>query len=396
MTTSAPRVFLDKSRDRRVAEGHPWAYSNEVRMDAETRALPAGTIATLHRVDGKPLGVGAFNPHALVAFRLFDRDPRTVIDEGFLSRRLQRALALRERLFDGPFYRLAHAEADGLPGLIVDRFADVVVLQVNIAGMEALTPAVLAAVGEVLAPRAVVLRNDSRMRALEGLGNEVRIAAGALEGAIEVREGGLVFAVDPLTGQKTGWYYDQRENRAFCASLGAGGRTLDVYCHSGGFAVAAARHGATEVVGVDSSQVALDLAHRAAQANGVEPICRFTRADVFETLERLGGAGERFRLVVADPPPFVKSRKELGSGLRGYRKLARLAAAVVEPGGFLFIASCSHTVEAAAFDAEVVRGLTAAGRGGRIIRIAGAGPDHPIHPHLPETAYLKALVLQLD
>jgi 23S rRNA (cytosine1962-C5)-methyltransferase len=389
-------VFLQHGRDRRIVEGHPWAYSNEIRMDAETKALPPGALVTLHRVDGKPLGIGSFNPHALIAFRLFDRDPRAVIDEGFFVQRLKRALELRQRMFDRPFYRLIHAEADALPGLIADLFADVVVLQSNTAGIEALTPILLAALDAALAPEAIVFRNDSRMRASEGLGGEVRVAKGDLGETIEVREGDLVFAADVVSGQKTGWYFDQRENRAFVAPLAAGGRMLDVYCHSGGFAVAAAHRGAVEVIGVDSSEAALDLARRAAQINRVDHICRFDRGDVFDGLERMARAGERFRVVVADPPPFVKSRKELGSGLRGYRKLARLAAALVEPGGFLFVASCSHNVEPGPFVAEVVKGLAAAGRTGRIVRSAGAGPDHPIHTHLPETAYLKSLLVHVD
>jgi 23S rRNA (cytosine1962-C5)-methyltransferase len=396
MATPLPRVFLQHGRDRRIVEGHPWAYSNEVRMDAETKALPPGTVVTLHRVDSKPLGVGAFNPHALISFRLFDRDPRVTIDEGFFVQRLRRALDLRRRLFDRPFYRLIHAEADALPGLIADLFGDVVVVQANTAGMESLTPILLAALDEALAPEAIVLRNDSRMRTSEGLGSEVRIAKGDVGETIEVREGDLVFAADVVSGQKTGWYFDQRENRAFVAPLAADGRMLDVYCHSGGFAVAAAHRGAIEVIGVDSSEAALDLARRAARTNRVDHICRFDRADVFEGLEQMAQAGERFRVVVADPPPFVKSRKELGSGLRGYRKLARLAATLVEPGGFLFVASCSHNVEPEPFAAEVVKGLAGASRTGRIVRSAGAGPDHPIHTHLPETAYLKSLLVHVD
>ena len=396
MTTPLPRVFLQHGRDRRVVEGHPWAYSNEIRMDAETKALPPGTVVTLHRVDGKPLGVGSFNPHALISFRLFDRDPRATIDEGFFVRRLKRALDLRRRFFDRPFYRMIHAEADALPGLIADLFGDVVVLQLNTAGMESLTPTLLAALDETLAPEAIVLRNDSRMRASEGLGSEVVVAKGQVGETIEVREGDLVFAADVVSGQKTGWYFDQRENRAVVSPLAAGGRMLDVFCYSGGFAVSAACRGAIEVVGLDSSEAALGLARRAARTNRVEEICQFRRADAFEELQRLAKTGERFQVVVADPPPFVKSRKELGSGLRGYRKLARLAATLVEPGGFLFVASCSHNVEPGPFAAEVVKGLAAAGRTGRIVRSAGAGADHPIHTHLPETAYLKSLLVHVD
>jgi 23S rRNA (cytosine1962-C5)-methyltransferase len=393
--TALPRVYLQAGRDRRVADGHPWAYSNEIRMDAETKALPAGTLATLHRTDGKPLGVGTFNPHALVAFRVFDRDAHVAIDEGFLFRRLTRALELRRRLFAEPFYRLVHAEADGLPGLICDRYGDVLVLQVNTAGTDALTPALLAALDRLLSPVTIVLRNDSGAREMEGLPAAVEIAKGGVAGPIEVREGGVRFFADVLAGQKTGWFYDQRHSRALVAPLAAGGALLDVYCHTGGFALPAARAGAREVLGIDTSEAALALAQRAAAANDL-PACTFRRAEVFGELERLIKVRQRYRVVVADPPAFVKSRKDLGSGLRGYRKLARLTAPLVEPAGFLFIASCSHNVEPQALLDEVVKGVVAAGRDGRIVREARAAADHPVHLHLPETAYLKSYLLQLD
>ncbi len=394
--SSVPRVYLLAGRDKRVGNGHPWAYSNEIRMDAEAKALAAGTHASLHQVDGKPIGVGTFNPYALIAFRLFDRDARTAVDEGFFAQRLRRAVALRERLFAEPFYRLIHAEADGVPGLIVDRFGPSVVVQLNTAGTDALAGAIVGAIDEVLAPDVIVLRNDSPARTGEGLASAVEVVKGAVDGPIEVREQGLVFAADPIGGQKTGWYFDQRDNRAFAAPLAAGGRMLDAYCHSGGFALAAAARGAAEVVGINSSQTALALAAQASAMNGFAGTCSFRRAQVFDELARLGAKAERFDVVVTDPPAFVKSRKDLATGLRGYRKLARLSATLVAPGGVLFAASCSHNVEAASFAVEVIRGLAGAGRSGRILRAAGAGADHPIHTHLPETAYLKALALQLD
>jgi len=391
-----PRVFLQTGHDRRIADGHPWAYSNEIRMDAEAKALPPGTLATLRRVDGKPMGVGSFNPHTLIAFRVFSPDALETVDQGFFAKRITRALALRQRLYAEPSYRLVHAEADGLPGLICDRFGDVLVLQVNTAGMQALLPTVLAAFERVLAPRAIVLRNDAPSRAIEGLPAEVSLAKGVVDGPIQVREGGNTFLADVLAGQKTGWFFDQRDSRAFVAALAAGGHMLDAYCYSGGFAVAAAHAGARGVIAIDSSEAALDLARRSADAAGVGAACEFRRTDVFDELARLAQFRERFRVVVADPPAFVKSRKDLGSGLRGYRKLARLCAPLVEPGGFLFVASCSHNVEPAALLNEVVHGVATADRRGRIIREARAGADHPVHTHLPETAYLKSVLLQLD
>ncbi len=391
-----PVVTLAPGRHKRAEQGHPWVYSNEVQMDAAAKGLPAGSIVQLAAASGRPLGVATFNPHTLIAARIVDRDPTSVIDRDFIAARLGAAVGLRHRLYPEPFYRAVHAEADGLPGLVVDRFGDVVVAQLNTAGMARLEGEIIAALGAVLAPRAVILRDDSAGRKLEGLAEEIRVAAGAVDEPVELTENGARFFADLLGGQKTGWFYDQRENRRAVAALAKDCRLLDAYCFAGGFAVTAARAGAREVVAIDRSEGALALAGRAAAANGVEARCRFGRAEAFAELERLAAAGERFDIVVADPPAFVKSKKDLGAGLRGYRKLARLAAAVVAPRGLLFIASCSHNVGVPEFAEAVRRGIVDAGRGGRILQSAGAAPDHPVHPFLPESAYLKSELLALD
>jgi len=391
-----PVVTLAPGRHKRAEQGHPWVYSNEVQMDAAAKGLPAGSIVQLAAASGRPLGVATFNPHTLIAARIVDRDPTSVIDRDFIAARLGAAVGLRHRLYPEPFYRAVHAEADGLPGLVVDRFGDVVVAQLNTAGMARLEGEIIAALGAVLAPRAVILRDDSAGRKLEGLAEEVRVAAGAVDEPVELTENGARFFADLLGGQKTGWFYDQRENRRAVAALAKDCRLLDAYCFAGGFAVTAARAGAREVVAIDRSEGALALAGRAAAANGVEARCRFGRAEAFAELEHLAAAGERFDIVVADPPAFVKSKKDLGAGLRGYRKLARLAAAVVAPRGLLFIASCSHNVGVPEFAEAVRRGIVDAGRGGRILQSAGAAPDHPVHPFLPESAYLKSELLALD
>ncbi|HEV2264600.1 MAG TPA: class I SAM-dependent rRNA methyltransferase [Stellaceae bacterium] len=391
-----PVVSLLPGRHKRAEQGHPWLYSNEIQMDKAAKALPPGSLVRLAAGSGKPLGVATFNPHALVAARIVDRNPACVVDRKFIAARLEAAIALRHRLYPEPFYRAVHAEADGLPGLVVDRFGEIVVAQFNTAGMAQLEGEIVAALATVLAPKAVVLRNDGAGRKLEGLAEEVRVAAGSLDGSAELMENGARFFADPMAGQKTGWFYDQRENRRAVAALANGCRLLDAYCFAGGFAVTAARAGASAVVAIDRSEAALALAGRAAAANGVEARCRFARAEAFVELERLAAAGERFDIVVADPPAFVKSKKDLGAGLRGYRKLARLAASVVAPRGVLFIASCSHNVGVAEFAEAVRRGIFDAGRDGRILQSAGAAPDHPVHPFLPESAYLKSELLALD
>ncbi|HXP32351.1 MAG TPA: class I SAM-dependent rRNA methyltransferase [Stellaceae bacterium] len=395
-TAPRPIVMLAPGQHKRAAGGHPWIYSNELRMDRAAKELPPGSLVALEAADGRSLGAATFNPHALIAARLLDRDPQRPIDRRFFAAKLESALKLRERLYPEPYYRLVHAEADGLPGVILDRFGAVLVAQLNSAGMARLEEEFIAACRVRLKPLAIVLRNDSPARALEGLPSEVRIAAGEIAGPVEIVENGARFLVDPQQGQKTGWFYDQRENRRFVAGLCRGARVLDLYCFAGGFAILAAVQGAAQVLGIDRSEPALALAEAAARLNGIGDRCRFARGEAFAELARLAAMGERFDVVIADPPAFVKSKKDLGPGLRGYRKLARLAAARVAKGGLLFFASCSHNVTPEAFAEAVRRGLDDAERSGRIILTSGAAPDHPVHPALPESAYLKAQVLALD
>jgi 23S rRNA (cytosine1962-C5)-methyltransferase len=393
---SRPGIVLLPGGHRRAETGHPWVYSNEIRMDAAAKALPPGTLVTLRRADESPLGVAIFNPHTLIAARLLDRDTARPIGRRFFARRIERALQLRERLFAQPYYRLVHAEADGLPGLVIDRFGAVVVVQSNAAGMARLEPLVLDVLGNLFHPEAIVQRNDSPARALEGLPLETRLAKGSLDAPVVVHESGAVFRADLLAGQKTGWFFDQRDNRRFIAALARDARVLDLYCFSGGFAVQAARAGAVAVLGIDRSEPALALAAEAAERNGVAETCTFRRGDAFGEVARLASAGERFDIVIADPPAFAKSRKEVSAALRGYRKLARLAATVTASSGILFLASCSFNVGEAEFAEAVRRGLGDAGRLSRVLRVAGADADHPIHPALPESAYLKTLTLALD
>jgi 23S rRNA (cytosine1962-C5)-methyltransferase len=391
-----PTITLLPGRQKRAEGGHPWIYSNEIAMDAAAKSLPAGGLVTVRKPDGKGLGVATFNAHPLVSARLLTRDATQKIDRTFLARTLRRALALRERLFPEPFYRLIHAEADGLPGLVVDRFGKALVCQFNTAGMALLEEDVLAGLDQVLAPEVVVLRNDSSARLAEGLSNEVRVAKGSVEGPVELIENGARFEADLLGGQKTGWFFDQRANRRFMSRLARDLRVLDLYTFAGGFAVEAALAGAREVVGIDRSEPALALAKAAAIRNGVAERCTFRRGEAFAEMERLAQEDERFEMVIADPPAFIKTKKDVGAGLRGYRKLAHLAGAIIAKGGFLFLASCSHNAEPASFAEAIRRGIADTGRNARILRSSGADADHPVHPALPESAYLKAQTFLLD
>jgi 23S rRNA (cytosine1962-C5)-methyltransferase len=359
----------------------------------QIKGLAPGTLVDVKGDDGRALGTGLFNPRSLIAVRLLAGECGVVANADFFRARLGRALALREALYDRPYYRLCHAEGDHLPGLVIDRFGDTLTVQTGTAGMEALLEPLLAAVEALLSPRSVILRNDAPARTLEGLPLYVRATKG--EGRrIQLEENGTRYFADLAEGQKTGWYYDQRDNRAFVAALAKGKSVLDAYSYTGGFGILSARAGAKEVICLDSSAPALALAEENARANGVA--LKAVRADVFEELERLSAARETFDIVIADPPPFVTSKKDLEAGARAYRKLARLAAEVTAKQGLLLLASCSHNIPLERFAAECAAGIARTGRAARLIRQAGAGPDHPAHPQLPESAYLKTLVYALD
>jgi 23S rRNA (cytosine1962-C5)-methyltransferase len=388
-----PTVRLKPREGRRVRSGAPWAFSNELEMNAAVRALKPGSAVNLSGDDGQVLGSGYFNPNSLIAVRLLDREPDVAFDAAFFERRLARARLLRDSIFEKPFYRLVNAEGDGLPGLTIDRFGESCVIQITTAGMECLVEPLLRGLEEAIAPAHVMLRADSPVRTLEGLPAYVRAAKGAA-GRIVVEENELRYFAEPGGGQKTGWYYDQRDNRAFMARLAPGRSVLDAFCYTGGFALVAAKAGAREVVALDSSEHALALAEQSAALNG--QTAKFVKCDVFDEFERLAASNETFDAVIADPPPFVKSRKDLEAGARAYRKLARLASGLVSRQGFLLLASCSHNISCERFAQECALGIQRAGRDARLIRQAGAGADHPTHPMLPESAYLKTLVYALD
>jgi 23S rRNA (cytosine1962-C5)-methyltransferase len=389
-----PLIRLNPGAGKRLRAGAPWVFSNEIAMKPEYRQLPPGGLVRLEGDDGARFGTFMFNPHSLIAGRLLDRDPDAAIDVAWLRERLGDAIGLRAKLCDTPYHRLVHAEADFLPGLIVDRYDDVAVLQANSAGMDRLMPDIVASLTALLELRAVIARNDSAARRQEGLEEAIALLHGS-DPTAEAREGGVRFPIDPLSGQKTGFFYDQRANRDRVASLADGARVLDVFCHVGAFGLRCAAAGAASVTLVDSSAPALEHAEQAAALNELSARVTATRGDAFETMEALAKTGERFDIVVCDPPAFARSRKDAEAGLRAYGRMARLAAPLVAPGGFLFVASCSHHAPLEAWAGQIAWGLHRARRAARILATTGAGPDHPVHPHLPETAYLKAQILQL-
>jgi 23S rRNA (cytosine1962-C5)-methyltransferase len=390
-----PEISLKPDAHARVRHGCPWIYSNEIQMNPPTKAIAPGSLVSICGSRGESFGLGMFNAHSLIACRIVDSNPMAKFGRAELVARLQRCVALRERMYPGGCYRLVHSEGDALGGLVIDRYGGAVSIQINAAGMERVLPELIEAIDEVLAPSTIVLRNDSPVRTLEGLELYTRVERG--DGRAVLTENGARFVVDLSDGQKTGWFYDQRENRAAVARLCRDvGRALDVYTYAGGFAVQMALGGAGEVVAVDRSESSLALARQSADENGLGERFAIRRGDAFVVMEQMAQAGERFDVVVVDPPAFAKNKADAGAAARGYRKMAKLAAPLVVPGGILFAASCSHHMERDRFEFEINAGVASAGRNGRILRTAGAGGDHPVHPQLPQTAYLKSILLQLD
>jgi 23S rRNA (cytosine1962-C5)-methyltransferase len=391
---SLPPLILKKNEDRRLRAGHLWVFSNEVDI-ARTplKAFQPGDAVEIQSSNGHVIGSGYVNPNSLISARILSRDPEHPPGRSLLVHRLKVALALRERLYPKPYYRLAFGESDGLPGLVVDRYGDVLSVQITTAGMERLKADVVAALEKVLKPAAILFRNDVGIRELEGLPLYTETALGTVPATVKVEEHGLSFEAPLEGGQKTGWFFDQRPNRDHVAALAKDARVLDVFCHIGAFGLRCAAAGAREVTLVDSSAPALAQAEEAAALNGVGDQVHVRRADAFDAMAAM--AGEQFDIVVCDPPAFARSRKDADAGLRAYGRMARLAAPLVAPGGFLFVASCSYHAPLEAWCAQIALGLHRARRDGRILFTGGAGPDHPVHPHLPETAYLKTQLIQV-
>ncbi|MFD0858192.1 RSP_2647 family RNA methyltransferase [Roseovarius aquimarinus] len=389
-----------KTSPKPVRFGAPWVFDNELVTDRRTRALAPGTIALLEDAERAPLALVAVNPASRIMARVLDLDTRASIDRDWLAARLRRALALRERLFDAPFYRLVHAEADGLPGVVIDRFGETCVIQPNAAWADAMLGDLAAALAEVTGARTILKNASGRARGLEGLDDVSSVLMGAAPSApVPVPMNGAIYMADLTGGQKTGLFYDQRPNHAFAARLAGGAKVLDVFSHVGGFSLAAMAAGAASALAVDGSEPALDLARQGAGAMGLDAAFQTRRGDAFDVLTALAEEGESFDVVICDPPAFAPNKKALEAGLRAYERTARLAAPLVRPGGYLGLCSCSHAADLDAFRRAslrgIGRGLYDTGRAAQLIHTGGAGPDHPMHPQLAESGYLKALFFRL-
>ena len=396
MPEPTPILRLRKNEERRLKAGHDWIYANEV-DSAETpvKDLPAGAAALVQDARGKSLGRALLSPHSLIVGRIYSRDPEQEPSRSFFKKRIEQALALRERLFPEPGYRLIHGEADGLPGLVVDRYRDTLVMQTGTAGMEAHLETVASALDAVINPTNIVVRNEAGVRELEALPLYTKALKGDVPEEVHLHENGGQFVAPLSEGQKTGWFFDHRAARARMAPLAKDARVLDMFAYCGGWGVQAALAGAREVTGVDSSGLALDYMHRNAELNGVGDRLRTLEGDAQTAMKELIADGEKFDLVILDPPAFIKRRKDFKNGLAGYHAINELAVRLVKPGGYLVSASCSMHLPADKL-LEVVRASARhIDRGLQVIGQEGQGPDHPIQPAMPETAYLKSWFTRL-
>lgn len=396
-STTRPHVRMRPKTDaRRIRHGFPWAYANEIVTDRRTKALVAGTLVVLEDENRNPLGLAAVNPASKIFVRMLDANIEAEVDHTWFVSRLRRALALRDRLFDAPFYRLIHAEADGLPGVVIDRFGDTLVIQPNAAWADGLINMLASAAAEVTGATRVLKNSGGRARSLEGLDDVSATLIGTeIDEPIAVSMNGATYMADVLEGQKTGLFYDQRPNHAFAKSVAGGARVLDVFSHVGGFGLAALAGGAVSTLCVDGSDPALALARQGAVAMGAEQQFEARHGDAFSVLQALNDSGDKFDLVVCDPPAFAPARSALDAGLRAYERIARLAAPLVAEGGILGLCSCSHAADLAKFRTACVRGIGRAGRQQALIHTGFAGADHPLLPQLAESGYLKTLFFRL-
>lgn len=385
-----------KAEARALRHGFPWVYADELVTDRRTGNLAPGALAILVDGDRRDLGLVTVNTKSKIIARMLDRNPEAELDQAWFEARLARALSLRVRLYDQPFYRLVHAEADGLPGIVIDRFGDVAVIQPNAAWAETHLDVLVAALQAVTGVKTVVKNATGRSRGLEGLNEETVVLQGAVSAPVPVPMNGATYLADVTGGQKTGLFFDQRPNHAFAARLAHGARVLDVFAHVGGFGLAALAGGAVSALAVDASAAALALAGQGAAASDFADRFTTRQGDAFEVLESLGSEGAQFDLVICDPPAFAPAKPALEAGLRAYERIARLAAPLVAPGGYLVLCSCSHAADLASFRNASARGIGRGGRRGQLLHTGFAGPDHPMLPQLAESGYLKALFFRLD
>ena len=391
-----PSLRLKANADRRLRAGHLWVFSNEIDTAATPlAAFQPGDQALLESAGGKPLGIVGVSPNNLICARLLSRDQRHPLDKSLLVHRIKVALSLRERLFETPHYRLVYGDSDFLPGLVVDRFGDILVVQLASATMDKHREDVVAALIQVLKPSGILFKNDSSARDAEGLPRLVETAFGEVPDWVALEENGVRFEAPVREGQKTGWFYDHRMNRARLAPYVKGKRVLDLFSYIGGWGVQAAAFGASEVMCVDASAFALDGVERNATLNGLAEKVVCVEGDVFDALRELKAAEERFDVVIADPPAFIKRKKDLKNGEAAYRRLNEQAMRLLNKDGILVSASCSMHLPEDDLQNILLTGARHLDRSIQLLERGGQGPDHPVHPAIAETRYIKSLTCRI-
>ncbi len=378
--------------DRRLRQGHCWIFSNEIdNQHSPLGDFSAGDAVNVVAAGGQILASAYMEPNSLICARVVDRAPDQRFTTDLLSQRIDSALALRERYYAGGCYRLLYGDSDGVSGIVVDRYADYLVVQLNTAGAECYRDALVEALVASLSPAGILLRADSRSRQEQGLSSHIEVVQGEVPDRLPLEENGVKFLAPVQQGQKTGWFYDHRENRARFSQQCRGRRVLDVYSYIGGWGVQAAAAGASEVHCVDNSAPALELVTENAALNGVAERVSVHAGRADQVMRELAEAGELFDAIVLDPPAFIQRKRDLGKGRKAYRRINELALALLAPGGLLVSASCSMHLS----EPDLVSAVSQAGvRTDRALRLTyqgGQGADHPVHPAIPETRYLKAL-----
>ena len=391
MTSLLPPLRLKKNEEKRLRAGHLWIYSNEVDTKVTPlKDLEPGACVAIEDYRGHAIGTAYVNPNTLICARLVSRDPKHHLDISLIKHRLNIALSLREKLFDKPFYRLVHSEADGLPGLVVDRFNDVLVAQITTAGMEQKKEAIVAALEKIIKPNTIVLRNNSPSRKTEQLDSYIETALGTEPNNVLVEENNTRFEIDVLGGQKTGWFYDHRMNRARMQHYVKEAKVLDVFSYVGGWGLQALTAGASDVMCIEASKVAIDRIHQNAELNSVTEKIATIEGDAFEALRSLRQERERFDVVIVDPPAFIKRKKDSKEGINAYRRVNQMAMQVLKKDGYLISASCSYHLSQHQLGEIILKSSRHLDRNAQIIEQGHQGPDHPVHPAIPETNYLKA------
>lgn len=387
-----PPLKLKSQADRRLNRGHLWIYSNEVNVEVTPlKAFSLGDQVEVLSANGKSLGIATINPNNLICGRLVSRNNLSPLNKALLVTRIQQALSLRQSFFAQPYYRLVFGDSDLLPGLVVDRFGDYLVVQIATAGMEKVSEEIVQALVYVLQPKGVLLSNEHSARELENLPLYTTVAYGEVPEQVELYENGVRFMAPVLGGQKTGWFYDHRLNRARLQQFAAGKRVLDVFSYIGGWGIAAAVAGAAKVVCVDASQQALDGVTLSAELNDVAARVSVMHGKAIVVMKALIDAGERFDIVILDPPAFIKKRKDTKAGLAAYRHINELGMHLLGSDGLLVAGSCSMHLPVADLEGLVHAAATHLNRHAQLVVRGGQGPDHPVHSAIAETEYLKAL-----